>query len=255
MTSFNEIAGNVLLFFLVFGMSATVDIYCMVAQLKNIKAIMMGVFLQFVVLPICGFLVVKFFELDRATGISILVVTSSPGGSYSNWWCSMFNADLALSVTMTAISTLASVILMPANLLLYCKFSYEADVVQSLDFNSLFIALTVVISAIGLGLFASAKIHSYRFNIFANKIGNYAGVSLVAFSALMSNTQGDTQIWEHTWQFYVAVMIPLFAALLIANALTSLLKMEKPERVDLGCGMLLSECWHCHVGGSDHVQG
>mmetsp|Transcript_4047 Transcript_4047/g.8995 ORF Transcript_4047/g.8995 Transcript_4047/m.8995 type:complete len:401 (+) Transcript_4047:345-1547(+) len=243
MTSFNEIAGNVLLFFLVFGMSATVDIYCMVAQLKNIKAIMMGVFLQFVVLPICGFLVVKFFELDRATGISILVVTSSPGGSYSNWWCSMFNADLALSVTMTAISTLASVILMPANLLLYCKFSYEADVVQSLDFNSLFIALTVVISAIGMGLFASAKIHSYRFNIFANKIGNYAGVSLVAFSALMSNTQGDTQIWEHTWQFYVAVMIPLLAALLIANALTSLLKMEKPERVTLAV-----ECCYQNVG-------
>jgi predicted Na+-dependent transporter len=179
------------------------------------------------------------------------------------------SADLALSVTMTAISTLASVILMPANLLLYCKFSYEADVVQSLDFNSLFIALTVVISAIGLGLFASAKIHSYRFNIFANKvyyiwclllpildlipsnvlihsstqIGNYAGVSLVAFSALMSNTQGDTQIWEHTWQFYVAVMIPLLAALLIANALTSLLKMEKPERVTLAV-----ECCYQNVG-------
>ena len=81
-----------------------------------------------------------------------------------------FNADLALSVTMTAISTLMSVILMPANLLLYCNASYDADVVQSIDFNSLFIALTVVISAIGIGLLASAKVHSYRFNIFANKV-------------------------------------------------------------------------------------
>ena len=82
----------------------------------------------------------------------------------------MFNADLALSVTMTAISTLISVILMPANLLLYCNTAYDADVVKSLDFDSLFIALTVVISAISLGLFASAKIHSYRFNILANKV-------------------------------------------------------------------------------------
>lgn len=81
----------------------------------------------------------------------------------------MFNADLALSVTMTAISTLLSVFLMPANLLIYCKYAYDADVVESLDFNSLFIALSVVISAIGLGLFASGKIHSYRFNILANK--------------------------------------------------------------------------------------
>ncbi len=117
------------------------------------------------------------------------------------------------------------------NLLLYCKYAYEADVVQSLDFNSLFIALLVVISAIGLGLFASAKIHSYKFNILANKVGNYAGVSLVAFSALMSNTGGETQIWEHSWQFYVGVMLPCVAGLIVANILTSFLSLNKPERV------------------------
>ena len=85
MTSFNEIAGNTLLFFLVFGMSATVDIHMLVAQLRNAKAIFMGVFLQFIILPLCGFLVVKFFELEQSVGITLLVVTSSPGGSYSNW--------------------------------------------------------------------------------------------------------------------------------------------------------------------------
>mmetsp|Transcript_8908 Transcript_8908/g.18781 ORF Transcript_8908/g.18781 Transcript_8908/m.18781 type:complete len:391 (-) Transcript_8908:1313-2485(-) len=243
MAIFNEIAGNVLLFFLVFGMSATVDIYAMAAQIRNSKAILMGVFLQFVILPVCGFLVVKFLELERSMGISLLVVTSSPGGSYSNWWCSMFNADLALSVTMTAISTLLSVFLMPANLLIYCKYAYDADVVESLDFNSLFIALSVVISAIGLGLFASGKIHSYRFNILANKVGNYAGVALVAFSALMSNSGGDNHFWNHTWQFYVGVMLPCLAGLLISNILTSFIKLDKPERVTLSV-----ECCYQNVG-------
>jgi len=245
MASFNEAAGNLLLFFLVFGMSATVDIHMLVTQLRNAKAICMGVFLQFVVLPLCGFLVVKFFELERSAGISLLVVTSSPGGSYSNWWCSIFNADLALSVTMTAISTLLSVVLMPINLLIYCKYSYEADVVQSLDFNALFVALTVVISAIGLGLFASAKIHSYRFNVLSNKLGNYAGIALVAYSALMSNSGGEnsTQLWEHGWEFYVGVMLPCVAGLFVANALTSFLSLNKPERVTLSV-----ECCYQNVG-------
>mmetsp|Transcript_17104 Transcript_17104/g.36941 ORF Transcript_17104/g.36941 Transcript_17104/m.36941 type:complete len:415 (-) Transcript_17104:345-1589(-) len=243
MVSFNEVAGNALLFFLVFGMSATVDVRTLVAQLKNARAILMGVFLQFAILPLCGFLVVKFFELERSVGISLLVVTSSPGGSYSNWWCSMFNADLALSVTMTAISTLLSVVLMPLNLLVYCKYAYEADVVQSLDFNSLFIALAVVISAIGLGLLASAKVHSYRFNILANKMGSYAGVSLVAYSALMSNTGGETQIWEHSWQFYVGVMLPCLLGLLVSNILTTFLSLKKPERVTLSV-----ECCYQNVG-------
>mmetsp|Transcript_2712 Transcript_2712/g.3841 ORF Transcript_2712/g.3841 Transcript_2712/m.3841 type:complete len:87 (+) Transcript_2712:252-512(+) len=80
-----EFAGNFLLFLLVFGMSATVDIGCLVSQLKNKKAICTGIFLQFFVLPLLGFLVVKILKLDEAVGVTLLVVTSSPGGSYSNW--------------------------------------------------------------------------------------------------------------------------------------------------------------------------
>ena len=100
------LGGNLLLFALVFGMSATVDISHMRAQLGNVKAIVTGIVCQFLVLPALGCLVVQCFGLDAPTGITLLVVTSSPGGSYSNWWCSLFNADLALSVTMTAISCL-----------------------------------------------------------------------------------------------------------------------------------------------------
>ncbi len=82
----------------------------------------------------------------------------------------MFNADLALSVTMTAISTILSCIALPANLLLYSRFSYGDDVVSLLDWPSLFTALVVVIGAITVGLICSAKIHSHRFNVLANKV-------------------------------------------------------------------------------------
>lgn len=82
----------------------------------------------------------------------------------------MFNADLALSVTMTAISTILSVVALPANLLIYANIAYEADVTQQLDWVSLFIALAVVISAIGLGMYCSYRSTSHRFNIIANKV-------------------------------------------------------------------------------------
>lgn len=80
-----EVTGNILLFLLVFGMSATVDIECMQKQLKNKNALLLGAFCQFILLPFLGFVIVKLFDLDAATGITLLVVTSSPGGSYSNW--------------------------------------------------------------------------------------------------------------------------------------------------------------------------
>lgn len=245
-----EWSGNVLLFALVFGMSATVDIKSLVAQMKNKKAILTGCFLQFGVLPLLGFIVVKALELNETTGITLLVVTSSPGGSYSNWWCSMFNADLALSVTMTAISTLLSIFMLPANLLLYSRFSYDDDVIEALDWMSLFTALVVVIGAITLGLFFSSKLHSNKFNAVANKMGNFAGIALVIFSATMSNTggpgeeeEGGEAIWNRDLKFYTGVAFPCVAGLVVSNIFTTILKLKKPERVTVSI-----ECCYQNVG-------
>lgn len=79
-----EIGAHILLFFLVFGMSATVDIGRMKKQMRNRAALGIGLLLQFVILPFVGFLIVKILKLPAPLGITLLVVTSSPGGSYSN---------------------------------------------------------------------------------------------------------------------------------------------------------------------------
>lgn len=76
MVDFIALTGNILLFALVFGMSATVDIESLKAQIRNVKAILTGAVCQFVLLPMLGFLVVKMFRLDFAVGLTLLVVTS-----------------------------------------------------------------------------------------------------------------------------------------------------------------------------------
>ena len=85
-------------------------------------------------------------------------------------WCSLFNADLALSVTMTAISTMISLLMLPLNLLLYAKLTYEEDILGSIDWVALFVSLAVVILAITSGLYVSAKLNSFKINILANKV-------------------------------------------------------------------------------------
>ena len=82
----------------------------------------------------------------------------------------MFNADLALSVTMTAVSTILSVFALPVNLIMYASISYEAHITEQLDWISVFIALLVVITAIALGLYSSYRSTSLSFNLFANKV-------------------------------------------------------------------------------------
>jgi predicted Na+-dependent transporter len=84
MTVAAEIGAHILLFLLVFGMSATVDIGHMRKQMRNRKAIGTGIALQFFILPFVGFCIVKILKMPAPLGITLLVVTSSPGGSYSN---------------------------------------------------------------------------------------------------------------------------------------------------------------------------
>lgn len=229
---------------------------------------MLGIFCQFVLLPFLGFVIVNAMQLDANLGITLLVVTSSPGGSYSNWyvvgskhnreskssfslcstssktfvffflsddknrWCSLFNADLALSVTMTAISTVLSCIALPVNLLVYANISYNADVISDLDWTSVFVALAIVISAIALGLYMSHKSHSYKFNMLANKVGNIAGFLLIVFSATVTNVgDAESRIWNRHWTFYVATVAPCILGLIVASALASLISLRKPERM------------------------
>jgi len=233
-----------MLFFLVFGMSATVDMRQLKKQLGNRTALLIGVTLQFIILPFLGFVVVKMLQMEAPMGIPLLVITSSPGGSYSNWWCSIFNADLALSVTMTTISTLLSMIMLPVNLIIYTNIAYSSNVVKSLDWSALFISLMVVIGGIFSGLICSANVKSLHFNMLANKLGNISGVLLVIFSVFVSSDDtGGGDVWNQRPMFYVGVAIPCLFGLLVANCIVSLYRLEKPERVAVAV-----ECCYQNTG-------
>ncbi|KAL7540803.1 hypothetical protein ACHAXR_010391 [Thalassiosira sp. AJA248-18] len=251
-----QIISSTLLFILIFGMSATVDVRHLRQQVHNKFAILTGVATQFIIMPVLGYVSVILLSkhgLTEPMAISLLIVTASPGGSYSNWWISMFNGDLALSVTMTAISTLISTIMLPANLLLYVNAAFGlrpgedegASVLDNIDWPSLFVSLAIVIGAIGMGMFASVKISSHRFNRFANRMGSLSGVLLIVFSAVVSTLSGsnESQIWGQPWSFYVGVTAPCLVGLFIATVLATLAGLRKPEVISVGV-----ECCYQNVG-------
>ena len=94
LATFSAVMSNVFLFFLIFGLSATVNLKDLKHQLHNLFAIGTGVAMQFFIMPLLGFAAICLFYPHGFTdpmSITLLVVTASPGGSYSNWWCSLFS--------------------------------------------------------------------------------------------------------------------------------------------------------------------
>jgi predicted Na+-dependent transporter len=188
-----QVAINVFLFLLVMGMSSTVDIRIMRKQLRNCKAISIGLFCQFVLLPFLGYLITIAFNLPVPVGVTLIIVVSSPGGSYSNWWCSIFNADLGLSVSMTTASTFLSIGFLPLNLFIYTYAAYNGSpelggqsVIKSINFGVIFISIAVVIGAIATGIFCSYKFDTPRWHRIAYLGGNISGIALIIFSTVLS---------------------------------------------------------------------
>jgi predicted Na+-dependent transporter len=267
------IVPNVLLFFLIFGLSATVDVKSLQRQWRNKFAIGTGVAMQFGIMPLLGFIAVMVLRshgLTSAMCITLLVLTSSPGGSYSNWWCSTFNADLALSVTMTSISSLVSVVMLPANLFLFSYLAYDVfpqdmnttnahseGIVHALDFKSIFFTLAVVLGAILSGLSAGYKWDTPAFHVFANRVGSIMGVLLISFSLCLSFSGSDDSdgtnnndneksqsLWSYNWAFYLGVAFPCVGGMILANVISrTCFKLSKPE-----CVTLSIECCYQNIG-------
>mmetsp|Transcript_8199 Transcript_8199/g.22745 ORF Transcript_8199/g.22745 Transcript_8199/m.22745 type:complete len:627 (+) Transcript_8199:293-2173(+) len=243
----------IFLFFLIFGLSATVEIKNLKKQLGNRFAIGTGVVMQFLFMPLLGFLSVLALKSQpgwtQAMGVSLLVVTSSPGGSYSNWWCSTFNADLALSVAMTTVSSLLSIAMLPANLFLYTFLAYgateEESVVQALDFGTIFLALGIVLSAILSGLIVGYKYDNVHFHQLANRLGTFSGILLVLFSLFLSSGAdgAENNFWNQDWAFYIGVAFPCLVGISLANIISRSLRLAPPETVAISI-----ECCYQNTG-------
>lgn len=234
--SFHEIVVLVtasLLFLLKLCIAASVEMKTFIARLDRKGGMIIGVTCQFIILPFCGFCIAKFSRLAPLYGMALMVIMTSPGGSFSNWFCAIFNADLAMSVAMTGASTIVGVIMLPVNLSLYCMLLYGDNVFTGAQFLSVLMSLTVIIVALLCGLGISWRMHSRgareRFNVMANIVG----VSLFVLSIFVSGHKSRTPVWEEPLSLHLAIITPIVMAILLTVCVTSLpvFDLKKPERV------------------------
>ena len=119
--SFKWVVGNIggipvlstLLGVIMFGMGTTLNLRDFALVLKRPVDVFVGVCAQYLIMPSLAFLLAMAFNLDPALTAGVVLVGTCPGGTSSNVITFMSKGDLALSVTMTSVSTLLSPILTP----------------------------------------------------------------------------------------------------------------------------------------------
>jgi len=77
------------------------------------KAVLVGLTNQIIILPIIGFAVASIFPLKPEIAVGIMILAACPGGPTSNLITHLAKGDIALSVTLTALSSLLTIITIP----------------------------------------------------------------------------------------------------------------------------------------------
>jgi BASS family bile acid:Na+ symporter len=81
--------------------------------------IAIGVLLQFLLMPATGYLIAHVFNMPVEIAVGLVLVGASPGGTASNVMVYLARGNVALSIAMTAVSTLLAPLLTPWLTLLY----------------------------------------------------------------------------------------------------------------------------------------
>ncbi len=93
--------------FVMFGMGLTLTLADFARLLKAPKAVITGVIGQIILLPMLALGLCFVFGLPDYIAVGVMVLAACPGGTTSNLISHIAKANLALSVSLTAISTIA----------------------------------------------------------------------------------------------------------------------------------------------------
>ncbi|MCT0199635.1 bile acid:sodium symporter family protein [Synechococcus sp. CS-1325] len=119
------------------------------------RAVALGSFCQIVVLPLIGGLLAWLWPMEPALAVGLVIVAICPGGPSSNLITYLAKGDVALSVTLTAISSVVTVFTIPvlANLALQLLMGSGAEIsLPVLPTMLRIVLITLVPTVIGMGI-------------------------------------------------------------------------------------------------------
>jgi len=110
------------------------------------RAPCIGLAAQFLLLPALTFLLTLLIRPQPSMALGMILVAACPGGNLSNIMTYLAKGNCAVSITMTAISTMAAIFMTPLNLSLWGSLNAEtAEILRSVSLSPLDVFMTVFV--------------------------------------------------------------------------------------------------------------
>lgn len=228
--------------------------------LRSPKAPIIGLICQFLLLPAATYGLTRLLQLSPSIALGMILVAACPGGSFSNIMTWLSRGHLATSVSMTAMSSTAALVMTPLNFMFYAQLNpatrpiVEAIAVEPWQMMKL-VAMVLVIPLF-LGMFTGQ-----RFPAFARRADRPARwLSLLVFLVFVAIafTRNGSLFMQHAASFAGLVILHNAVALGLGWGSARLARLSEAERravtlevgiQNSGLGLIILFSFYPHLGG------
>lgn len=154
------------LFIIMLGMGLGLTINDFKRILVEPKAVILGLIAQLILLPVVGFLLAGVFPLSSELAVGLIVLAACPGGPTSNLVTYLANGNVALSISLTAISSLITVFSIPLVVNLAMKTFMGEGTTLQLPFLTTVIQIAVItLIPVSLGMVLHHRVPGFAASV------------------------------------------------------------------------------------------
>ena len=218
------------IFLIMLGVGMSVTIKNFIEVFKDLKILLIGLMSQMVILPLVGILFAIFAPVDLIFKLGLVLITCVPSAVTSNYITKLFDGNIALSVSLTAITACLSFITIPFILVIITPIVLDgANDFQDLNFMKMSLGLLLITTIpilIGMAI-------NIKFSIFVEKINKFYSIfSLLLFTIIIFAA------WISEWNIIIGLyksigflVVALAAAVLVTSyILVNLLNINEANK-------------------------
>lgn len=204
---------NIVIGFIMFGVALDLKLADFKLTLKSPKPVLIGMFCQYLLLPFATFLFVLIIQPHPSIALGLFLVAACPGGNLSNFLTYFAKGNAPLSITMSAVSTVAAIMMTPLNTLIWASaYAPTREIMRSFSISAVDMFTTIFFMLglpIVLGMFIRSKLPklAMRLNKFMSTL------SIVIFLAFV------VIMLMNNWNVFSVHLGSVFWVVVVLNAL------------------------------------
>ena len=144
------------------GMGLSLTIADFIRIKEEPKAVALGLVNQLILLPLIGFGLVLALGLEGQYAVGLMLIAACPGGATSNLISNLAKGDIGLSVTLTAFSSVITVLTIPFIVNFALVQFMDSNTVVLLPYAQIFVKiLLITVVPVALGMFIRAHAEAF----------------------------------------------------------------------------------------------